>query len=80
METLLERKLQLVSSRQQTGLILGWDVPSTALQFSAMVGAGRYGDILRGRMDGREVAVKTLKPDSGAAARTAFDRELDVLW
>ncbi len=66
-------------ARQETGALLGWDVPSSSLLFSSLLGAGRYGDIFRGRMDGREVAVKTLKPGSGAVAREGFDRELNVL-
>ncbi len=71
--------MQLVSVRRETGCLLGWDVPSSSLQFSSLVGRGRYGDVFRGMMDGKEVAVRTLKSGSVASVREAFDRELHSL-
>jgi len=77
---LLEKKEQLIAVRKgATKCILGWDVPSSSLKFSSVTGAGKYGDVFSGRMDGKEVTVKTLKPDCGEIAREAFDRELDLL-
>jgi len=76
----LEKKEQLIAARKgATNCILGWDVPSSSLKFSSVTGAGKYGDVFSGRMDGKEVTVKTLKPDCGEIAREAFDRELDLL-
>ena len=69
-----------MTARKATGSILGWEVPPSAIQFSQLLGVGRYGDIFHGRMDGREVAVKTRRPDGAQAARDAFDRELELLW
>ena len=79
-ELLLEWKARLVASRKTTGSILGWEVPPSSLQFSQLLRVGRYGDIFQGRMDGREVAVKTRRPDVAQGARDAFDRELELLW
>lgn len=78
--TVLERKEELVAARKNaSSCILGWDVPSSSLRFSRVLGVGKYGDVFAGQMDGKEVMVKTLKPDGGEVAREAFDRELDLL-
>ena len=77
---MLERKEELISARKNaSSCILGWDAPSSSLQFSRVLGVGKYGDVFAGQMDGKEVMVKTLKPDGGEVAREAFDRELDLL-
>ena len=68
-----------MAARKRMNSILGWDVPSSALRFSKVLGVGKYGDIFQGEMDGTEVAVRTLKPDIGQVSREAFDRELDIL-
>ena len=70
----------IVARRKATGNPLGWDVPTSALQFNKGVGSSRYGDIFRGQLDGQEVAIKSLKPDVSVLAREAFRRELNILW
>ena len=78
-DSLLEKKSQLIDARKATGSIVGWDVPASCLKFSAVLGKGRFGDIFIGQMDGQEVVVKVLQPDCGTEGKFAFDRELEIL-
>ena len=70
---------ELVTRRRQTGNPFGWDIPSTALHFTKVLGMSKYGDIFQGHLDGQEVAIKTLKPDCTVTAKNSFKRELDIL-
>lgn len=70
---------ELVSRRRKTNDPLGWDIPSSALHFTKVIGMSKYGDIFQGNLDGQEVAIKTLRPDSTLSANNAFRRELDIL-
>ena len=78
-ETLISKKKLLVAARKSTGSVIGWDIPSSSLKFSAVLGKGRFGDTFLGQMDGQVVVVKVLRPDCGHEAKSAFDRELDIL-
>ena len=77
--SLSSKKKKIQDARKQTGSILGWDIPFSALKFSTALGPCKYGEVFQGTMDDNEVAVKTLKPDGGEMARESFDRELDIL-
>ena len=79
MDSLRDKKSQLIAARKATGSIVGWDVPASCLKFSAVLGKGRFGDIFVGQMDGQEVVVKVLQPDCGTEGKFAFDRELEIL-
>lgn len=70
---------ELVARRRATGNPLGWDVPSSAIHFSKIIGCSKYGDIIQGTLDGQDVAIKTLKPDIGLNEKKSFKRELDIL-
>ena len=70
---------ELVSRRKATGNPLGWDVPTSALQFNKVFGVSKYGDVFRGQLDGQEVAIKSLKPDASVFAKDSFRRELNIL-
>ena len=70
---------ELVTRRRQTNDPLGWDIPSSALHFTKVIGMSKYGDIFQGNLDGQDVAIKTLRPDSTVIASNAFKRELDIL-
>ena len=78
-DDLPSRKAEVVAARRSTGSVLGWDVPSSCLRFSALRGKGRFGDVFSAVMDEQKVSVKTLRPDCSPAGKEAFDRELDVL-
>lgn len=65
--------------RQETGLPQAWDIPSSAIHYTKVLSTSKYGDIFAGQLDGKGVAIKTLKPDSSVGARDAFDRELESL-
>lgn len=75
----MEKKSCIVAARQETGAIIGWDVPSSCLKFSWVQGKGRFGDICVGRMDDQDVMVKIVRPDCNQEAKSSFDRELDIL-
>ena len=70
---------ELISLRRQTGNPLGWDVPSSALHFNRVLSMSKYGDVFQGRFSGKEVAIKTLKPDCTSSGRDAFEREIEIL-
>ena len=70
---------EVVAKRKATGNPLGWDVPTSALQFNKVVGTSRYGDVFKGQLDGQEVAIKSLRPDASVFARESFRRELSIL-
>ena len=70
---------KLVSRRHETGIPAGWDIPASAIHFSKVLSMCKYGDIFSGQFDGRDVAIKTLKPDCSPGAREAFKRELEIL-
>lgn len=76
---LVQRKAQIVASRREVGTVMGWDIPSSCLKFSLVQAKGGFGDIFVGRMDNREVRVKVVQPDCNQEAKSAFDRELDIL-
>lgn len=78
-DDLPSRKAEVIAARRSTGSVLGWDVPSSCLRFSALRGKGRFGDVFSAVMDEQKVSVKTLRPDCSPAGKEAFDRELDVL-
>lgn len=71
---------EIVARRKTTGNPLGWDVPTSALQFNKVVGTSRYGDVFHGQLDSQEVAIKSLKPDASPLAKDSFKRELNILW
>jgi serine/threonine protein kinase len=70
---------ELVTRRRQTEDPLGWDIPSSAIHFIKVIAMSKYGDVLQGNLDGQDVAIKTLKPDSNAECNESFKRELDIL-
>lgn len=70
---------ELISLRRQTGNPLGWDVPSSALHFNRVLSLSKYGDVFQGHFSGKEVAIKTLKPDCSSSGRDAFEREIEIL-
>lgn len=75
----MQRKAEVIVSRKEVGTVMGWDVPPSCLKFSLLQDKGRFGDIFLGRMDDREVMVKVVQPDCNQEAKSAFDRELDIL-
>ena len=78
-DTLLAKKSAIVAARKATGSVLGWDVPSSCIKFSSVLGKGKFGDVFLGQMDKRVVMVKVLQPDCGQEGKRAFDRELEIL-
>ncbi len=78
-ETLITKKKQLISARKATGSLIGWDIPSSGIKFSTVLGKGQFGDVFLGQMEGQLVTVKVLRPDCGQEAKNTFDRELDIL-
>ena len=79
METLLEKKLEIIKYRKDVGTVMGWDVPSSSLKFSLIQDKGKVGDIFLGQMDNQDVTMKVVRPDCNQEAKCAFDRELDIL-
>jgi len=78
-ETLINKKKQLIAARKATGSVLGWDIPSSSIKFATVHGKGQFGDTFLGQMEGQKVMVKVLRPDCGQEFKIAFDRELDIL-
>lgn len=68
-----------MEARKSTGSVIGWDIPSSSLKYSSVLGKGQFGDTFLGQMDGQVVFVKVLQPDCGHEAKSAFDRELSIL-
>ena len=54
-------------------------MPTTAIHYSKVLSLCKYGDIFAGQFDGKDIAIKTLKPDCSSGAKEAFKRELDIL-